>query len=762
MSDFNEKYWSDELARAADHERERGFQEAGEQSIKLYEAKEVLDDCSRKMSIWWMVNQTILPAYYSRKPKVEAVLRKKRGPQPVVLGARIIEGASQYAIDNHFDFDDVAIRAVLQFLLVGRASLWVKFDANFNEAQHTIALLKDDSGAYTFDDGRPYDGEEEPEVGEDGFARVTKLVSEVKKKRVSLIVPHWKDYRVGVGRDHTESEWRAKRAYMGRAAVAEMFGKDVASAMKYDVDPTSEKGADSKTTEKKAEIWEIHCKKSGKVYWLNNSGSKSVIESSEPPIKFEGFYPCVEISQNISLDSVVPIGDFVELKDMLTEAERLTTRIHATTQAIRANLAADPTVAEDLEKLMTTDLMVHPVRVLSKPISESVWPAPIEPYVSALQQLIQSRELVLSKIYEATGASDLVRGMTNPLETATAQEIKSQFTNLRFGLRQRLVIDFFGQAIGKVGEALAQTHEPEELIEMSNMIADITDTNLLQQAVAVIKSDEERSFSLQVASDSMVAVDEQADRKMRVELLQSAGTFMQQMETVLQSHPTTAPVAMKLLEFTVRSYRNGKELEESFEQMFAAIAQEVQAKYGGQQPQPGAMEAQAKMQIAQMEMQVKQAQIQLEQTRMQMEMQNAQAEHLLKLEALKLDRFRAELEAQVANTEAAIKAEQLRLDQFRAQNEAGVAQGHLQLQSKEVDTKASVDAVNTAVDTRMKQIEARIETQKLVLDKERVQLEMYEKLLEERRLSLQNLGTPKPKTGKITRDEKGNSTVEIS
>lgn len=689
---YTEQYWAGEITRAEQQHEDRGFIEKAEKSVKLFESARCLESGSRKLNAWWMVVTTLLPAYYSQKPKVESTLRKKRGGPAASLAARIAEGATQYSIDTDFEFDQVANRAVLQYLLTGRSSLWTRYEAEIVKKAVTTA-----------------------EISEEGIAEEVIESEEVAEERVVLEVPHYKDYLVSCGRDESEIEWRGRRAYLRRDQAEAIFGKSTAAKLKYDVLPEEiAKRGDGTKYESKAELWEIWCEVSGKVYWLSKRGEKSILEASAPPIQYEGFYPCVDILQNLSLDSVVPVSDYAELEDQLLEIERLTTRIHAVTKAIRVNIAADDTIAEKLKEVFTGDLDVIGVPTTAKKLAEAMEFTPVEPYVRALEVLVQQRELALNKIHEATGAADIVRGMTNPAETATAQEIKAQFFNARFSLRQRQVHEFFGRAISKLGEAICSQFEPEKMIERANLGDEMQKfpPEIINQAVMILKNKEERCYSLEIASDSMVAMDEKQDRQQRVDLLASAGSFLQQLEPMITNYPAVGQLAMELMKFTIRSYRGGKELEQTFEALLGAMLQQIQQKAQQQQPDPGAAQAQARMQEAQMNAQLKQQQMMLDSQKMQVDIELRRDELLLK------------------QSEIQLEAAKLQLEQMRLEAELGI-------KAKEIESKDAQAVLKAEIDQRMQAITAQMEALKIENDRRRVELETFEKLLEEKRLSQQ-------------------------
>jgi hypothetical protein len=124
---YSASYWLSELTRSeTDHDK---FKTAAEQSIKIYTGAQQMEGCSRGLSLWWAHVNTMLPAFYSSTPKVEADLRKKSGNPMHTAGARFLERVTQFNLDEEQEIDEAGYNAVLQFMLTGRAVLWARYES---------------------------------------------------------------------------------------------------------------------------------------------------------------------------------------------------------------------------------------------------------------------------------------------------------------------------------------------------------------------------------------------------------------------------------------------------------------------------------------------------------------------------------------------------------------------------------------------------------------------------------------------------------
>ena len=686
---YTEHYWSTELDRSRT-DRE-SFINSGDESISTYKGNtEKLPAVERKLNIWWQVVQTLLPVYFARVPNVEAELRKKSGDSRELTSALVAERATQYAIDEEMPFEAAGFSSVLQYLLVGEAVLWARYDFTEGESEYLHEMTRGDDGRLSYGDGTAYEGPEGDLEEEEGALRYRELINEKVSESAVLESVHYKDFRQSPARMLTEVDWKARRAWMSRDAVISKFGKKSADGVAFDAYPEDQMrkvGAGGDVYEGKAEFWEIWCRASGKVYWYSagTKDKKKILESGDPPLDFKSFFPCSELYAYQEPNSIIALSDYHQCRDQIIEAERLTTRIHAVIQAIRTNFAYDSAMPE-LEGLLTGDLKGIPVRNWPRHrsrggLSGGVEFAQIEPYLRALDTLTQAREVILQKIYQATRASDVIRGMTDPRETAAAQQLKSNYFSLLTSVRQRQVEKFFSDAIGRVGEIVCEHYESSKLFDITNgeeLLKNIQPTDIepeiatnpaliWESVVDLLRDDPRRRYRIEIASDSMKALDEQQEREERRDFMASTGSFLSQMEGFVTRYPAMAPMALNMMRYVSRAYKGGKELEDDLERTVGLISAQAEATQG--QQQEGSADAQAKIQIAQIEQSGKEADRAQEAQKLQVDAELKSQELSVKLEQLGVERLKLQVELAKAQSESAVKAVEIEKDHERMRAE---------------------------------------------------------------------------------------------
>jgi hypothetical protein len=761
MAKYNKKdkytapWWHSQISTAED--RHQTFLKDAKESIEVYRGKKDLDDTQRRLNVWWYVINTLLPAYYSSTPKAEVRLRKRVGGMPYQLGSVVLERCTQFAMDEFFDFDDVGYNAALQFLLTGRGVLWARYEAEFEEKETEIALLRGVDGGLVDANGKPFEEEDDAEIitTPEGLI-VARMSLEIKDdERAILESVNYNDYLKSDGRTESEVEWKARRAFMSKEEVIEKFGKEVADDLSFDSYPEALKNLvrqDSSKYEGKAELWEIWCKATEKVYWLQQKGEKSILESGEPPIEYEGFWPCSEINQSVDPNNTIPVSDYIHVKDQILEVERLTTRIASTTQAVRTTALYDATMGPQVEQLLQGDLKYIPVHN---------WPSykgrggqgngieylDIGPYVQAIEVLQNARNAALEKLYETLKVSDLLRGTSAEYKTATANRLENQWSSLGLIVRQNQFAKFVSEGINKIGTIIASKFSPEYMFEIADadsllmplvsaemdpMQAQMQLQGMKDQIAEVLQDDDKRVYRIEIASDSMVALDQAQEKADGLELLETTGQFFEQMKAMVEAYPTMSIFALELMQNMVRRFKGGKDLDALFTKALMDTKQLADKKAEeaakGPPPDPYMEQVQVSRESAQMRFQIDQAKLQLESQQMQQAMAQTQVETQAKMAASQID-------VEIAYRKA-------QLDEFIQQQKAMIEQQMLQLKSREIEielmrvqAEASVKADSTMAKREADRVAQLIDLQRLELENMAVRMKESEKLLEERRLN---------------------------
>lgn len=740
---FTADYWNSEITQS--EERRKKFVEWGQESIRVYNTTHDLHDVQRKLNAWWYCVNMLLPAYFSSTPKAEILLRKRSGGTIYELTSVILERNVQYAMDEMFDFQQIGIDAALQFLLTGQAVLWARYESEIMETEEQFAILQTAEG-FIDGAGNAYIGEVVP--GQDGQMYGQGLYKKKNNEKAILDLVQYNDYNCSDARTADEIEWQSRRAYLSDHEATELFGADVAKKLDYSSFPETskrEKKRDVQVYEGKAELHEIWCEETGKVYWLQPKGGNSFLESGDVPIKYNDFYPCSVIRSSVDPDTVIPTSDYVHCRDQIIEVERLTTRIHAVTQAIRTNSAYDASLGKDMEELIVGDLKMVPIK--SWPsykarggLGAGIETLNIDPYIKALDVLTTKRTEALQGLYETLKVSDLLRGASDPTKTATANRLEAQWSSLGLIVRQNQFAKFIGKAVEKLGIIIASQFDPEHLMTIADadgyLAQLLPDPNSISQAKMqiseILKSETDVCYRIQIATDSLVALDERQERQDGADLMNSAGQFFSQMNQLIEQYPPLAQFAVHLFENMMRRYRGGKELEPLFSKAImdiGTLAQQKMQQANQQPPDPTTVAAQAQIQVAQIQAQSTEA-------RAQSELQKAQMDVQLRAQEL-------QLEQQVKIKELEFEQKKIELEFMKLEHLQNQSMADATLRDKEINAKGASDIMKNDLQTKIADMQHFVNQQKLSIEKLTAQIHAMEKMNEERRLNQVELGSAK-------------------
>ena len=630
--------WLAEL-KLAKREDEK-FIERGDRIIRRYrDDRKNFTTYGKRFNILWSNIQTMMPALYGKTPRAE-VSRRWKDSDPVGRTASvIIERCLQYEIDKG-DFDASMRLAILDRLLPGRGTVWVRFEEK-ELAQPVDALPGVEGGEAQVMPNAPY-----------------------KYECTPVDYVFWKDVRYSPARCWDEVTWIARRVYMSQEDGIKRFGEDFKQVPlthePVGLDEMEKMGVEGLDDMKKAVVWEIWSKTTKQVFWVSEGYSKT-LDIKDDPLGLDNFWPCPKpLFSTQTTETLVPIPDYSLYQDQAEEIDMLTNRIAMLVEAVKVVGVYDAS-QQGVQRMLSEG-------VNNQLIPVDTWAAfaekgglkgvvdfmPLDSVLQALRECYAAREQAKQVVYEITGLSDIIRGASIASETATAQQIKSQYASLRLKRLQTEVAQFASEVLRIKAQIMCDFYAPQTLVEMSGIMGTM-DAQYAEQAIMLLKSEPARGFRIEVASDSLVEMDEATEKQSRIEFLGAVGQFMDRALPVTQQVPELAPLMGEMLMFGVRAFKGGRMMESAFDEALAKL----NAPKPPEQPQPDPeqMKAEAMMQVEQGKMQLEQAKIQ---TQGQIEQFKAQ-------QAKELEQMRQEYES--AREQVRQEAETQRL-QMKAQIEA--------------------------------------------------------------------------------------------
>ncbi len=610
--------WVSELELS--EKQQRPWVERGRRIVRRYvdDRAQANDVRRRRFALLWANIQTLAPAIYARTPTA-VVSRRWRDADPVGRTAsEVIERALNFSLDAA-DFADIMTALRDEYLLVGRGQAWVRYVPQIRAADAEPAPSPD--GEVT-DDQAQYD--------------------EVVWEEAICDHVHWEDFGTNPARTWSEVRFVWRRCFMTRDELVDRFGDDKGAACPLDWKADGEGGESDKDVQfAKACVYEIWDKVGRQVLWICKAYTDDCLDVRDDPLGLKDFFPCPRpLLASCGPDSIIPTPDYIYYESQAQEINELTRRIGLLTDALKVRGFYAGT-----ENGKLTDLLAAETNTLV-PIDS--WAAladkggmagvvqwfPVDMVAGVLKSCIETRQQMLEDVFQITGIADIMRGDTDPDETASAQQIKATWGSSRVRDKQRELSRFARDLLRIMGEVVAQKFSTDTLTRMTGVqllpspaVKQALISQAQMQAAAarvpgappfqldpelarmlnqptwaeievVLRDNAARTFRIEIETDSTIEPNDQDEKQRRVEFVQAVGLYLEKTLSVVQLAPEMLPVVVEGLKFLVRGFRVGREMEDVVDQALdqlqarAAVQQPAQPNQGPD-PQAEQLKAQA-------------------------------------------------------------------------------------------------------------------------------------------------------------------------
>lgn len=585
--------------------------------------------------------ETIVPAVINSTP-VPDIRRRFQDADPA---ARVVSEILERAI--RVQIDDSRLQGELEEMaqdafLAGRGVIRLRFFSDIvpslPDQEELAELVEEKDPDYSerleedeAEGDEPYEG-----MGHNGGQPMEHLENE----RIRFEAVSWVDYRHGPAKRWEERPWEAFRFCVPYEDEAKSFNVPLIAEQTSEVDSADrqDKFKDGITG------WEIWCKESRKVTFIDDHGV--VLKEIDDPLGLSGFFctpaPVQPITINGRLMPVCPFSIYRILADNLDDAVRRKNKLVSAMKAKGWYGIAEPDMQSviDLNDNEFTPIAQPEVWAANGGIEKAIAFWPLEKFVIAIQQLDAAIDRYKQWIYEITGISDIVRGASMASETATAQNIKSQWGSLRIQKMQRLIERCARDLFVMMAEIIPTRFSLKTLEEMTGIpILPLPSDppEVVQQKAAVmdlLKKKLASYYRIDVESGSTARADLTQQKQEVAQFLQGAGAYFQSVGPLVQQGVLPAEVALEIFIANARMFNLGRSVEDALENMVSQAkekaAQAQSQPDGGKQPSPeeqaAAAKSQAEVQSMQADMQAKAQKTQMEGAQFQFDMQRQQQE----------------------------------------------------------------------------------------------------------------------------------------
>lgn len=595
-------------------EEEKDWRDKAEEAVKAYRGD---DDTSKRFNIYHANTETIVPALYNSTPVPD--IRGRFGDDDAAskLTAQILERFISQSVDG-YDFDDLMLACVRDMVMVSRGVARVRYTPHFDDA------------------------------------------GEVADETVTTEYVPWRSFRRAPGRVWGDVAWIAFEHMLSEGAVGKLIeasgvplesGRDVP----FTYDASAKQGGDYERREmrfgKRARVWEVWDREKKQVIFFSPEYGHRPFLVQPDPLGLETFYPIPKPMNALgTTDSLIPVTSLSIYRDLLDELDDVTYRVARLVKQMRPRGGYAAQFGE-LEKIAAAgDGELAPLEGMEAAmgtggdITKLIAWFPLRETANALKELRDQRESIKQSIYEITGISDIVRGASNPNETATAQQLKTQWGSLRVHRMQaevaRFARDIFRikvqvaagmlnmetllraahmtdippaavrdsarQMVEMGKQAMAQAQatgqpppfDPQQAAEALAMAGKVAREEVEQ----ILRSNSARAYRIDIESDSTVRGDLSRNQQQQAAFLTSTGHFLQAVGPAVMQGVMPKDVAIEIYAAFARTHKLGRQAEDALDN-WAKKAKD--GPQGGQQagPDPAAEKAKADMSVAQLKAQ---------------------------------------------------------------------------------------------------------------------------------------------------------------
>ena len=670
------KFWHDEIK--ASEKREEKWRKRGKKVVDRYRDDRDKDDTAdRRTNILWSNTELLKAVLFQEigNPDVRRRYPKKGKDERASRTAALsLERSLSYCADAYDSHAQMEC-ALEDMLLPGRGQAWIVYDAKVEE--------------------------QASEEDEDQTEAVSISDQEVRAEHV-----YWEDYRTSAGRKEADIWWKGRRHQYTRDELKNYFPEHAKQIpLEAEIADAPKLNKDESETFKRANVWEIWDKtKKERVYVAE--GYPTILKKDEDPYNLKSFFPCPPALYGVkTTSSLTPVPEFTLYQDQCEELDQITTRLNRLIDALKRRGVYDASAEgpdNQLSQLAHAgDNEFIPYKgfavLMEKGGLQGVFQTEdLAPIIQVVQELYQQRQTLIQTIYEVTGISDVIRGASDPNETATAQRIKGQFGSLRIQKRQKKVQHFIRDLFRLKAEIIAEHFTREKIVEMTGidmplqMEIEQAKQNLAQlqqmqqqaaqqaqmaqqaasqamsqlpagasqfpamqqplppppmpspeqvqdwqetakavsweQISAILRSDQRRGYKVEIETDDTNKVDDTEEKASRIEFMTTMQGLLERALPMAMQSPALVPLVKETVMFTVKAFKVGRSLEESYEEAFSAL--EAQAKQAAEAGPPQDPKLAAEAEKIKADMQITQQQAQAQKERQSADLKFAGETHL--------------------------------------------------------------------------------------------------------------------------------------
>lgn len=645
---------------------------------------------TQRYPIYYSSCKTLEPAYFARTP--DTVTRRMfdiDDPMATTM-CMMSERFSKYLIErcNH----DSSVRSAVQdFIHADKASLQVVYEADIVQEMERKPLMMqmgEDGETSYYDGGNLHEGEVSED--EEGYFYQSPI-EKASNKHIKLVPTRFN--KVIHTPNATSQDEIIDMAYwfcLDYDEACKKFPNISPDRLPWRTDKAYKEDEDSNkrpdTPGKFLEGWECWSKRTKKVYFVCEDYEEGFLkEPAEDPYKLRTFFPSTPfIIGSPPSGSLYPTPAWVHVRATAKILHKMYGRVFSLIEQVRRRAIVDESNTELLAALQDLDsgefiTSRNMQAILDKGgLANMVAYLPVKELVEAIAELSQLEDKFKNNFYEWFGVPDILRGASDPIETAAAQQIKQGSAHDRFKYQKKQVMDMDRDAIEMMMDLGYQVYDDTEMAEiLGYQYMQPDDQQRFFPALQILRNDPARLIRIEIETDSTSFVDERVEQEQRNAVGQLIIGGLDKIAAMAQTTPMFVPVALRTLLYGISGLKGGKDFDNDVVQAVNQLVEQASQPQAQPPPPPD-------------------------------------------YEAMKIEQKRQEVE-----TKARLSEMEMRLKEQ-----------DLMLKDKKINAEMRSDDIDARLEQQSIAIKQMIETKWQEIDQIRLALDAREKLIEEKRLAI--------------------------
>lgn len=211
----------------------------------------------------------------------------------------------------------------------------------------------------------------------------------------------------------------------------------------------------------------------------------------------------------------------------------------------------------------------------------------------------------------------------------------------------------------------------------------------INKSLKLIRSDVPRGYRIEIETDSTIFGDAMQERQDAIEFITATMQFLTQSSEIAQNLPEMTPLLGRFMQFGVRKFRVGRDLESSIDLFVRQMDKKAKNAIKNPQQSPEQIKANLEQQKANASVQAQHLQMQGDQQKHQLEMQ---AQHVNDQRDMQKAHMEDQREAQLQQMEIALKQKEHELKMQEMQLKHQIAMAELGAKQQQMQQQAHIES----------------------------------------------------------------------